>query len=108
MKKHLIILLSFILAFSNIFIVSAANIDDHYKEAVQQELSLDTYEYVEPYGLVEFITGYVGGKLVNFLLSEISGTEYTKIVTKNGIRYCVVYSGNHWTISSGSYRIFTR
>ncbi len=108
MKRMLSILLASAMVFGNFNIASAEDI------VTQNEFNnskMPIYENnpdVETYGLIEFITGYVGGKLVDFMLSEISGTSYTKIVTRNGIKYCVIYAGNPWGISPDSYRVYTK
>ena len=59
------------------------------------------------FDLKEYVLLKIGEKTVEYALDYIINTGYSKIVVKNGVKYCVVYSGNPWGASEGSYRVYS-
>ena len=73
-----------------------------------EEVVIDGGGEIQPNGVVEFIIGYVAGKAVDFLLSDLAYSSYTRIVIRQGRKYCIVYDGNPWSIDSAMYRVFQK
>lgn len=111
MKRLVATIIVFTLAMGN-FTLSLAlpNENKENQSVLNQKMITQNYndnQYVESrFSAAEYILVKVGEKLVEYSLDYVMHTGYAKIVTRNGVRYCVVYNGNPMGAQSGSYRIY--
>lgn len=109
MKKIMPIFLACVL-FVNTTLGSFASspiINDTYPE-ILETVQFDTEDVSPQGGVVEFFIGWVAGKALDFLLSYVANSSYSRTVTRGGRKYVIIYDGNPWGIDPQTYQVHQR